>query len=52
MIIEPSDFPNYGHGQNDHFDRDHNTIFIVKWSKLTDLNNNFNKFQQQTNLEL
>jgi hypothetical protein len=29
--MEPSDFPN-GHGQNDHIDRDHNTIFIIKWS--------------------
>jgi hypothetical protein len=38
MTVEPSDFP-YGHGQNDHFDHDHNTIFIIKWfwSKLTDI---------------
>jgi hypothetical protein len=41
MTIGPSDFPN-GHGQNYHFEHDHNTIFIiewfmVKWSKLTDI---------------
>ena len=30
MTIEPSEFPN-GHGQNEQFDHDHNTIFIIKW---------------------
>ena len=47
MNKEPSDFPN-GHYQNDHFDYNHNTIFInkwswlmVKWSQLTDISTDF-----------
>jgi hypothetical protein len=36
MTIEPSVFSN-GPGQNDHIDHDHNTIFIIKWLKLTDI---------------
>jgi hypothetical protein len=44
MIIEHSDFSN-GHDQNEHFGHDHNAIFIIKWSKLTDISTistNFN----------
>jgi hypothetical protein len=51
MTIEPSDFPN-DHGQDDHFDHDHNTISIIKWSKLTDadistVSTNFNNFNNK-----
>jgi hypothetical protein len=36
-----------GHGQNDHFDHAHKTVFFIKWSKLTDISTtstNFNNF--------
>ena len=31
MTMQPLDFAN-GHGQNDHFDHDHKTFGITKWS--------------------
>jgi hypothetical protein len=49
MTMTPSDYPNI-HGQDDHFSHDHNTIFIIKWSKLTDIatiSKNFNNFNNK-----
>jgi hypothetical protein len=49
MTTEISDFP-YGHGQNDHFGHDHNTIFSsndhgqMQMVKINRYFNNFNKF--------
>jgi hypothetical protein len=46
MIKEPSDFPN-GHCQDDHFDHDHNTTFIIKWSWSNGQNQQmFQQFQK------
>jgi hypothetical protein len=43
MTMEHMGFPN-GHGQNDHFDHDHSTVKIIKWSESTKVSTNFKEF--------